>query len=258
MVLAFNIGNTRFTAGVGFTGSTGTMRFPSKSFESSEDFSHAVTKSISQCGAEPKNITGAIISSVNPGLTHLLETALKELFPFSPIIVSSELKTQTDFSLYDVKRLGSDRIAVCEAALEKYGAPVIVFDFGTATTINVIDNHARFLGGSILPGLTMGLNALSADTAQLPQAELSSDNPVNLIGADTRECLLSGAVFGNASMLDAMSQRIAEFLKQKPPVIITGGAASNIIPFCRSHVIHEPELLIEGLFLLYQKNEGIR
>lgn len=255
-VLAMNIGNTRFTLGIreSGSGSLNIFRFLSKSFESLQEFVRVIDESLLEIGESRKNINGAIISSVNPGLTHHLICALGEMFSFFPLIVNAEMNMKIDLSGYDTGLLGSDRIAICEAAFERYQLPAIVFDFGTATTINVIDRSGHFFGGSILTGMTMGLSALSKNTAQLPEVEFFIDNPA-LIGRNTRECLFSGAVFGNAAMLDGMVQRIEEFLGQVVTVLVTGGAANEIIPYCRTNIIYEPELLIEGLYLLYDRNQ---
>jgi type III pantothenate kinase len=184
-----------------------------------------------------KNITGAIISSVNPSKTKLLETAVKELFKITPRIVEAVTPHYNG-------KVGVDRYVICRAAASKYSPPLIVFDFGTATTINVIDANGHFIGGSILAGMMTGVNALASSTALLPKIELSSNAP--LIGRNTEECISSGAVFGNASLLDGMVSRI----EPNATVVVTGGNAEYVIPFCKTEVIHEPDLLLKGLVLL--------
>ena len=247
MILAMNIGNTNFTLGIKNNNCTDIIKRPSNTFGSRYDFTQAI--SILTAG---KNIGGAIISSVNPALTEYLKDAIEELFTFSPVIVNPSMNMSLDLSAYDVNLLGSDRIAVCEAVIYKYGSPAIVFDFGTATTINVINEHGQFLGGSILPGFTMGLNALADNTAQL--FKINASLQPSLIGQNTEECLISGAVFGNAAMLDGMIQCIEAFLNQKTTVLVTGGSANSILPVCTAKVIHKPELLMDGLFILYDQN----
>lgn len=246
MVLAMNIGNTNFSIGIRENERIKASRYPSVSFKSKRDFIKVISQFTS------KKAEGVIISSVIPELTNFLTEAIKEMYQIEPVILSNDMKMTVDLSGYDTSLIGSDRIAVCEAAAVKYKAPLIVFDFGTAVTVNVINQSNCFLGGAILPGLTMGLNALTKDTAQLPKSDLSSK--AVLIGRNTKECLISGAVYGNTAMLDGMIQRIEMFLKQKTNVLITGGNALDIISVCFTKVIYEPELLLEGLFLLYKNN----
>ena len=258
MILVMNVGNTNFTVGLKDINYTNVYKYPSNSIDSCDDFKNAINISIRCSNIKHEYIKGIIISSVNPTITDKLMLAAYELFSLSPTIVRPIMNMKLNLSNYDTKLIGSDRIAICEAAVEKYTLPIIVFDFGTATTINVIDSSGYFLGGSILAGVSMGLDALKNDTAQLPHTILSdlpfSSGKLNLIGHNTNQCLISGALFGNAAMLDGMTERIESLLGQKTNIILTGGNAKYIIPLCRSNVIHEPELLIDGSYLLYLQN----
>lgn len=246
MVLAVNIGNTNLTIGTDENGKINAVRHPIASFKSKRDFKQAVSQFSS------RKAEGVIVSSVKPELTDFLTSALREMYGTEPIIVNADISTSFDLSGYDIKLIGSDRIAVCEAAVNKCSAPAAVFDFGTAVTINVLNKENKFLGGSILPGLSMGLSSLSRDTSMLPKFGLSSK--AVLIGQNTRDCLISGAVYGNASMLDGMTERIESFLGYKLTVLVTGGNARDIVPFCKTKTVHEPELLLEGLLCLYRRN----
>ena len=247
MIIAMSIGNTNFVLGTKEDNHINVGRYPAKLIKSTEDFIKIITES-----TDIKKAEGIIISSVNPKLTPYLTEAIKIIFSLSPVIVDPNMKMKLDLSLYDTKLLGSDRIAVCEAAAGRYKEPAVIFDFGTATTINVIDSGSKFLGGSILPGISMGLNALYKDTAQLPDINLSAKSP--LMGLNTKDCITSGAVFGNAAMLDGMVQRIEDSLSEKTVVIVTGGNAESILSVCRAKVSYMPELLISGLFKLYECN----
>ena len=252
MVLATNIGNTSFTLSGKKDDRTHTVRHGSNLFNSQHDFMQIISETIDFWELTPESVTDVIISSVNPHLTRHLENAISELFSIMPKIVNASMDMKLDLSHYDTRLIGSDRIVVCEAAITKYPPPLIVFDFGTATTINVIDSNSCFIGGSILPGLMMGINALSKDTALLPSVFLSPHTP--LIGQNTKECITSGAIFGNAAMLDGMTRKIEKLLGQKVTVIVTGGNAENIVPVCEHPINHEPDLLLEGLYCLYQRN----
>jgi type III pantothenate kinase len=245
MLLALNVGNTNLLAGLIQNGKTASSRHPIDSI----DFKKVILEITEN---EPE-ITGSIISSVNPTMTSHLINAVKEIFSlnFEPVVVNPKMNMTLDLSRYG-GNVGSDRIVVCEAAFAKYSAPLIVFDFGTATTINVVDGGGRFIGGSIFPGLMTGINALANNTAQLSQIDLTPNTP--LIGRNTEECIASGAIFGNAALADGMSERISELSGQTATVVITGGNSDYVIPFCRTEVIHDPNLLLEGLCMLYNLN----
>jgi len=248
MILAMNIGNTNFTLSGKQDNRIQTVRQGRELFNSPNDFVRIILQTINLWETTPESVTDVIISSVNPGLTGYLENAVNEVFSFTPKMVNASMNMKLDLSHYDTSLIGSDRIVVCEAAIAKYTTPLIVFDFGTATTINVVDHNGCFLGGSILPGLVMGINALSKDTALLPLVAFSPHTP--LIGKNTPECIASGTIFGSAAMLDGMVARIEKLLGQEVTVIITGGNAEYITPFCECRITYEPNLLIEGLYIL--------
>lgn len=252
MILAMNIGNTNFALRIKQNDRISKMRYPSKLFKTQSDFVRVINQAIVEMRIKKESVTGVILSSVNPRLTNHLEGAVNEVFLISPITINASMNMKLNLSCYDTSQIGSDRIAICEAAISKHHAPLIVFDFGTATTINVIDKNGCFIGGSILSGLMMGINALAKDTAQLPQSEPGSE--ALLIGRNTQECIVSGAIFGNAAMLDGMAARIEKLLGQKATVIITGGNANYVLPVCKTPMIHDPDLLFEGLHILYQCN----
>jgi type III pantothenate kinase len=132
-----------------------------------------------------------------------------------------------------------------------YKLPFVVYDLGTATTANIVNENGYFLGGAILPGIDTGLMSLNKNTAMLPKAVPSSNIP--LIGKNTNECLLSGVIYSTASFIDNYTNEINKELGNIATVIITGGNASKIIPFLKTDVIYCPDLLLEGLFLLYPK-----
>jgi len=198
---------------------------------------------------------GAIIASVNTSLTDIVEQAVTNLPGAVPLMVSASLKMRLDLSGYDTSLIGSDRIAACEAALCKYPLPAIVFDFGTATTINVIDKDGKYLGGSILPGLLTGAKALSSNTALLPLLSVPAEQTelVPLIGTNTMECIQSGTIHGNAAMFDGMIARISQQVGGAT-VIATGGYAKYVLPLCCSTYVYDEHLLITGLYELHGGN----
>jgi type III pantothenate kinase len=140
------------------------------------------------------------------------------------------------------------------AALAKYPLPCIIFDLGTAITISALDENGCFLGGTISPGVWLSLEALASGTAQLPH--IGFDTVANVIGTNSTDSMKSGAVFGTASMIDGMIEHYSEALGKEAYVVATGGVAPDIVPYCKKKITVDPNLLLEGLLLIYKKNAG--
>lgn len=255
MVLAINIGNTNFVFSWKESGNTQIVRQYIDFFKTENDFKKFIKNTMTNFKIEQKSVTGVVFSSVVPRLTVILEDVIQKMFKVKPLIVNYKISMNLNLDNYDKTKIGNDRIAICEYAIKKYDTPLIIFDFGTATTINVITNNNCFLGGSILTGVIMGLNTLNKNTAQLKKAEINKTK-LKIIGENSEECLISGAIYGNAAMLDGMVSNIEETLKQKATILVTGGNAIYILDVCKTKIIYEPDLLIEGLYCLYYKNKG--
>ena len=150
-------------------------------------------------------------------------------------------------------QVGSDRIVIAVAALAEYEPPLILLDLGTATTIEVVDRGNTYLGGCIIPGVRISLEALTSRTAQLPGINL--DKPKQVIGKNTVDCMRSGIMYGTAAMLDGMLDRVEEELGFQAKVVVTGGMAQFIAPLCRREMSLERDLLLKGLNILYKKNK---
>ena len=157
------------------------------------------------------------------------------------------------FNTENAQELGNDLIVAAAAALDKHTPPLIIFDFGTATTISVIDKNGIFLGVSIFPGVKTAMNALFDNTSQLPAIKIEA--PKSAIGENTIQSMQSGAVFGNAAMVDGMIDRIEDELGYKTTVIATGGLAQCLIPYCKHEIIYDEAILLKGLQLLYNMNK---
>jgi type III pantothenate kinase len=199
-----------------------------------------------------QDIKGAIISSVVPPLLNIIKNAIKKIVGVTPLIVSSGLKTGLNILMDNPKQVGSDLVVDAVAGVKEYGVPLIIIDVGTATTISVIDKNKNYIGGMILPGVKTSLDALVSRTAQL--LRISLEAPKKAIGKNTIDCMQSGVIFGNASCLDGMIDRIEDELGYRTTVIATGGLANAIIPYCKKKVIYDGELLLKGLKIIYDKN----
>lgn len=254
MVLAIDIGNSNIVVG-GYEGETLLFVARISTDTSRTEFEYAVVlKDILELYNYCKEtIEGAIISSVVPPLTAVLNNALLLLKPVRVLTIGPGIKTGLNIKIDNPGSLGADLLATAVGALEKYPLPVIVIDLGTATKITVVDEHKSYRGGAIMPGVMIALQALTRNTAQLPQIGL--DEAVRQpIGTNTIDCMKSGIILGTASMLDGMVARYKKVLGGKASVVACGGLVTAIIPNCESEIICDPNLLLDGLLALYKKN----
>ena len=196
------------------------------------------------------SLHGAIISSVVPPLTGLLSTAVEKLTGIRALIVGPGIKTGINILPQGV---GADLVVGAVAAIEDYGAPAIVIDMGTATTMTVIDDKKNFIGGIIYPGVAIALESLESGTAQLPHIQLKETKKV--INLDTIESMRAGVLYGNAGAMDALIDRMEAELGYPAKIIASGGLAPLIIPHCKHEIVIDDELLLKGLDIIYFKNQ---
>ena len=199
-----------------------------------------------------EEITGSIISSVVPPLNNILKSALGKMFHKEPLLVGPGVKTGLNILMDNPGQLGSDLVVNAVAGLQYYGAPIIMIDMGTATTISVVDEKKNYIGGMILPGVKVSLDSLVNRTSQLPRISLEA--PKKVIGKNTIDCMKSGIVMGQAACLDGMIERIFDELGYEAPVVATGGLSGSIVPHCKQNIIYDNELTLKGLGILYKKN----
>lgn len=200
-----------------------------------------------------KEVTGAIFCSVVPPMNFMMEKALTRLLGKPPMMVGPGVKTGLNIRMEIHSQVGADIVADAVSALEKYPTPIVTIDMGTATTIGVISEGRNYEGGLLLPGVNVSLDALSRRAAQLP--DISLQHPKTLIGKNTEDCMRSGIVYGTASMLDGLLDRIREtFPGQELTAVATGGNAPVILRYCRNRIIYDKYLLMEGLWAIYQRN----
>ena len=200
----------------------------------------------------PDDVTGGIISSVVPPLTHIIKQAVRMVFHFSPMVVGAGLKTGLNIKMDNPASVGADLVVDSVAGMYEYGAPLIIIDMGTATTITALNKNSDYIGGVIIPGLRVSLESLVSQTSQLPRISLGS--PRHCIGKNTIECMKSGLIFGEASRIDGMIDRFFDELGFETKVVATGGLAKIIIPNCRHDIILDNELMMKGLRHIYEKN----
>ena len=203
-------------------------------------------------GIDRSDVSGAIIASVVPPITAIMTEALGKIVSCNVKIVGPGLKNGLKICMDNTAQVGADLIVAAVAGVRDYTCPLILIDMGTATTITFVDKDKNYCGGMILPGLRVSLDSLTSRTSQLPR--ISLDPPKRLIGKNTLDCMKSGILYGNASMLDGMIDRIEEEIGSTATVIATGGLASAIVPLCRHEIILDDDLLLRGLLYIYERN----
>lgn len=199
------------------------------------------------------DIEGCIISSVVPQITGIAKLAAEKILKKEVMVLGPGVKTGLNIVMDNPGQLGADLVADAVAGLASYPVPLVVIDMGTATTISVVNSKKQYVGGMIMPGVGISLDALTARASQL--SGISIDAPRHIIGKNTIECMKSGVLYSNAAALDGIIDRIEEELGEKTTVIATGGLAKKIVPHCRKEIILDEELLLKGLMLIYRKNK---
>ena len=199
------------------------------------------------------DIEGCIISSVVPQITNVAKLAVEKILKKEALVLGPGVKTGLNILLDNPGEMGADRVADAVAALTYYPVPLVIVDMGTATTVSVVDEKKRYLGGMILPGVRVSLDALTSRASQL--SGISIEEPKRLIGKNTVDCMKSGILYGNAAAVDGIIDRIEEELGQKVTAIATGGMSKKIIPHCRREIIQDEDLLLKGLLVIYEKNK---
>lgn len=204
-------------------------------------------------GIDLNMIDGAVMSSVVPPIDKLLREAIHIVTGHKPIEVSIKLNHGIKMDSDNPEQVGNDILVSLVAAVREYPLPAVIFDLGTATTIAVIDKNAIFKGAVIMPGIKISQDTLTLSTSQLPA--ISYEAPPHVIGTNTVDAMKSGLVFGNASMMDGMIERIEEELGASSTVIATGGLAECVSGFCKHKIIHDDMIMLKGLKMLYEMNK---
>ena len=199
------------------------------------------------------DIEGCIISSVVPQITDIARLAAEKILKKEVMVLGPGVKTGLNIMMDNPGQLGADMVADAVAGLASYPVPFIVIDMGTATTVSVVNDKKQYIGGMILPGVGVSLDALTSRASQL--SGISIDAPKHIIGKNTIECMKSGVLYSNAAALDGIVERIEEELGQRTTVIATGGLAKKIVSHCKREIILDEDLLLTGLRVIYEKNK---
>ncbi len=253
MLLTIDLGNTNITIGV-FDGEelVCECRMATNRSRTADQYAVELLSVLQLYHIESTAIDGAILSSVVPGLDAVLCNAVQRIIGIRPLQVGPGIKTGINIRIDNPAQLGADLLVGAVAAVQKYGAPCIVWDLGTATTVSAIDGEGAFRGGAIMPGVSTSLDSLISTASLLPRVHITA--PECVIGTNTTDSLRSGAVYGTAAMMEVLSERIEQELGVSATVIVTGGLGREIANVCRRTTVYDGRLLLDGLRLIYNKN----
>lgn len=254
MILVIDIGNTNTVLGVYREKELlADWRVSTDREKTADEYGILLTSLFGHNGFKTREITGIAISSVVPPVMPAFVGMCKKYFGVEPLIVGPGIKTGLSIKYENPKEVGADRIVNAVAALELYGGPLIIVDFGTATTFCAVTEAAEYLGGVIAPGIGISVDALFQRAAKLPRIELIK--PPTVIGRNTVASMQSGIIYGTVGLVDEIVSRMKKEMGGREPLVVaTGGFAHLIGPESRQINKVNPHLTLEGLRILYERN----
>ena len=256
MIICLDIGNTNIKYAV-FDGDNLLLSFrvATEHKKTSDEYGGQLLSILGNNNLSASDITGGIISSVVPQLDYTLEKMCRVYLNIKPLLLAPGLKTGLNLKVDNAKEVGADRVVNNVAAVKKYGYPLIIIDFGTATTFNVIDSKSEFIGGVIAPGIKGSLDSLVNGTAKLPRVEI--ERPASVFGKNTVTNMQSGIVFGFAGLVEYIVKKIKREMKEENVTVVATGGFSEIIAkeiSCIDKV--DKFLTLDGLKYLYNLNKS--
>ncbi|MEE1251193.1 MAG: type III pantothenate kinase [Lachnospiraceae bacterium] len=255
MLLAVDVGNTNITIGA-FERErlVTTFRMTTKLPRTSDEYGTEIRTLLTNNGISPNAIDHAIFSSVVPNVMHSLTSAMIKYFNVTPIVVEPGITTGLEIATENPRQLGADRIVDAVGAYELYGGPLIVIDYGTATTYDLVDEKGVFLAGVICPGIRLSAKALCEDTAKLPEIEIKKPN--SILGRETISCIQAGLFYGQVGQTEYIVERMkqeANFSDIK--VVATGGLGKIIAGETESIDIYDSTLTLQGMRFIYERQK---
>ena len=255
MLLAIDLGNTNIKYGV-FDGEkmVASFRVSSRISRTADEYGSVLVGLLSDSGIKKSDIDGIIFSSVIPALNYTICHMCEFFFGIQPIMIGPGIKTGLNIKAENPREVGADIIVNSVSAFNKYGGPIVVIDFGTATTFDVISEKCDLVGVVIAPGIKTSLEGLATKTAQLPMVEL--DAPKTVIGKNTKHCMQSGIIFGFAGLVDNILRKIKKELGvEQLNVVATGGLGEIIAKEAKGINVVDRTLTLDGLRYIYQLNK---
>jgi type III pantothenate kinase len=254
MILVVDIGNTQTV--IGLLGEDGDLesrwRIATDASLTADEIRVKIGALLELDGYPWEDVAGMAIASVVPTLTAAYEELAERACGCKPLVVGPGVKTGLPIAYENPHEVGADRIVNAVAAIAAYGAPVIVIDFGTATTLDVVDTAGAYLGGAIAAGIETSAEALFRRAARLAAVDL--EPPARVIGRSTRESVQAGLLLGEAAMVDGLVRRTWAELGYECPVVATGGLAERMAPLCETVTAVDVDLTLTGLSIIWRRN----
>ncbi|WP_191992040.1 type III pantothenate kinase [Bacillus aerolatus] len=253
MIFVLDVGNTNTVLGVYEEDELKFhWRIETSRNKTEDEYGMMVKNLFQHVGISLDQITGIIISSVVPPIMFSLEEMCRKYFRVKPMIVGPGMKTGLNIKYENPREVGADRIVNAVAGIHEYGSPLIIVDFGTATTYCYIDEDGHYMGGAIAPGITISTEALYSRAAKLPRIEII--RPDHIVGKNTVSAMQAGILYGYVGQVEGIVNRMKEHSQKQPTVIATGGLAPLIGKESQVIDIVDPFLTLKGLCLIYKRN----
>jgi type III pantothenate kinase len=257
MILTLDVGNTNITCGI-FDGEElrASFRITTKLPRTSDEYGMMLCNMIEKNELTVSDIKDAIICSVVPNVMHSLQGGVVKYLHITPLIVEAGIKTGIRIVTPNPQQIGADRIVDAVAAYEIYGGPVLVIDYGTATTYDLVDASGAFLGGITAPGIRISAKALWEDAAKLPEIEIKK--PDKVLGKDTITSMQSGLVYGQIGQTEYIIKKVKEEMGlDNIKVVATGGLGRIIANETEAIDVYDPTLTLKGIHIVYKKQNRI-
>ncbi|MFC7372330.1 type III pantothenate kinase [Fictibacillus iocasae] len=256
MIFVFDVGNTNIVLGL-YEGDElkHHWRIATSREKTEDEYGMLVLDLFRHVNINKEDIEGIIISSVVPPIMFSLERMCQKYFGVKPLVVGPGIKTGLNIKYENPREVGADRIVNAIAAIHEYGGPLVIVDFGTATTYCYINQDKQYMGGAIAPGIGISTEALYNKAAKLPRIEIAKPEG-GIVGKNTVNAMQAGIVYGYVGQVEGIVRRMKEQSDTEPKVIATGGLAALIAQECKLIDIVDPFLTLKGLLMIYLKNRN--
>jgi type III pantothenate kinase len=253
LLLVMDVGNTNIVLGIYRKEKLlHHWRLQTNRHATEDEYGMQLANLLSYTNLSIKDVGAAILSSVVPPLTIVLRRMAEKYLGLTPLILGPGIRTGLNIKYDNPREVGADRIANAVAGIEKYGAPLVIVDFGTATTFCFIDEEENYVGGAIAPGISISMEALYQRAAKLTRVEI--DKPDSVVGKNPVQSMQAGIYYGYVGLVDEIVTRMKKMMRQRPTVVATGGYASLICKDTKTIDKVDPLLTLEGLKLIHELN----
>ena len=258
MILAIDAGNSNIVMGCIDRKDTVYRIVRMKTDPDKTEFEYAagIRPMLEMAGIEIGAVEGVIMASVVPTLTRTLQKALKILTGLDTLVVGAGVRTGLNIMIDDPGTIAANLVDSAVAVRQFYPLPCVIADLGTATTVTVVDRKGHYIGGAIMPGVEISLQALTRGASLLPNVEIAP--PQKVIASNTTDSMKAGLIYGNCGALDGILDRYLDILGEDATVVATGEFASTICPHCRHRIRIDEDLLLRGLGVIWEKNRSRR